>query len=842
MNKVLLLALLLIYSQSALASHIVGGELELNRIDSSYFNIKLHLYSDNINGDPGAIDYYATVYMFRKTDNVKMPISIGLNLTSIVPVNYTNVECEDERLSTSHVIYERYFYLDTTQYTDPEGYYFAYERCCRNQTIVNIHEPEASGQTFYLEFPSFSVINSSPSLFPPLSDYACVGTPFNFDFSATDPDNDSLVYSLTTPLRGSSSVIAPAPQAASAPYRLVSWLPDYSESYQISGTQTLNIDRKSGELSLIPDRVGLFVFAVKCQEYRNGIKIGEVRREFQLLVLDCPSNEKPDLSFINPGTKQTYVPGDTIILTENQNSFDFTVRDSDLNDKLKIEAKGINAANTQVQLSLNTGTVNSSNNPTDSLNSTLQLDTEDIRCQDPFSVLLVVKDNACSIPASDGVTIFFKYEGATPNRSPVLSINTPADTIELVISQDSIEFEVSGIDPDNDSVQIRADVNGKAPAEYGMHFIDAEGIGEVKSIFSWKPGCEAMDIDGYQVNFIINDVACKPYNFDTTSIYLKLRYQNLPPVLKVNTAADTITVATNKDPISFEVSGRDTDAHTVQIKAEVNGMDPTIFDMSFPPLEALAEVKGRFSWSPGCNALTPGEYKVNFIINDVMCRPDNFDTISVVIKVIEDNTPAILYTSDETVLNADIINKIQLGSNVQLKLFGEDIDPTNRLTLTAQGIGFDLASLGMSFPETTGNSLTISNFNWNSSCEHQDFLYKPLQVEFNLNEQTCITSDTKTLVYTFELIDTVTQSSLPYNVLTPNGDGKNEYFSLEEVTLETCIGMFEFVEIYNRWGTLIFKDDQKDFRWTSEGFKSGTYYYYIKFNNRDFRGWVTLLK
>ena len=75
---------------------------------------------------------------------------------------------------------------------------------------------QSAGQTFYLEFPPVikdgqPFINSSPSLFPPLNDYACPRKPYYVDFAGVDDDGDSLVYSLVTPLSTHSSDPFPPP-------------------------------------------------------------------------------------------------------------------------------------------------------------------------------------------------------------------------------------------------------------------------------------------------------------------------------------------------------------------------------------------------------------------------------------------------------------------------------------------------------------------------------------------------------------------------------------------------------------------------------------------------------
>ena len=41
------------------------------------------------------------------------------------------------------------------------------------------------------------------------------------------------------------------------------------------------------------DLLDLFEFCVLTEEFRNGKKIGEVRRDFQLKVIDCPTNNAP---------------------------------------------------------------------------------------------------------------------------------------------------------------------------------------------------------------------------------------------------------------------------------------------------------------------------------------------------------------------------------------------------------------------------------------------------------------------------------------------------------------------------------------------------------------------
>ena len=65
-------------------------------------------------------------------------------------------------------------------------------------------------------------------------------------------------------------------------------------------------------------------------------------------------------------------------------------------------------------------------------------------------------------------------------------------------------------------------------------------------------------------------------------------------------------------------------------------------------------------------------------------------------------------------------------------------------------------------------------------------------------------------------------------LISPNGDGKNDYFDFSVYELEK----FK-IEIYNRWGNLVFKSDDRSKRWegqnqNNEKLPSAAYYYLIE--------------
>ena len=179
MKKTLFIVLLIFSFVAAKASHIVGGEMALvhQPSASSFFRYKIEmiLYYDVKFGDTGG-DRTALVRIFRKKDNTRV-LDITLNaqgpFSSPLPggyaigtaVKYFQPECSDQSIETNRVFYESTeFELSPALFSDPEGYYMVYERCCRNYTITNIFSQNPNngsskydniaGQIFYLEFPS----------------------------------------------------------------------------------------------------------------------------------------------------------------------------------------------------------------------------------------------------------------------------------------------------------------------------------------------------------------------------------------------------------------------------------------------------------------------------------------------------------------------------------------------------------------------------------------------------------------------------------------------------------------------------------------------------------------
>jgi gliding motility-associated-like protein len=301
------------------ARHIVGGEIRMQPAAGlNQYTFTLVQFWDENNLSSGNRDSQVDLLVYRKRDN-QLVAQFGVPYVSTQSVDYQNKACAAFRsLKTVEGTYSQTVTLNPLDFSDPEGYYVVWERCCRNDDINNIESPGSNGMVFYLEFPPLNVRNTSPEFSFPNGQYICKGQPFTMKMSAVDADGDELRYSLVTPMRGNTTRDNPIGNAApKTGYPLVQWSTGITLQNVIPGTPSLRIDNASGTISVTANAIGLYVFTVQCEEFRNGRKIGLTRRDFQLLVIECNQNTPSDvvISYNRiPATRVELCPERPIVL------------------------------------------------------------------------------------------------------------------------------------------------------------------------------------------------------------------------------------------------------------------------------------------------------------------------------------------------------------------------------------------------------------------------------------------------------------------------------------------------------------------------------------------------
>ena len=548
-KKILLIFIAVFSISTSFSTHIVGGEFQFVEGRGGEYDIYLNLYFDLINGNPAAQDQEFVATIFRKSDGEAMD-NVIFNFVEEVEIDFANPECRRQDLATSKITYTAQkadgsgagFQFTVDRYNDPQGYYIVWDRCCRNDSIVNIEAPGDEGMLFYLHFPA--IFNSSDELigwnspvFPPIpATFACETEEFTLDFGATDADGDSLVFTMNTPLAGYSDPDNPLITAINPePYPEVIWSPGIGIDNQIPGNPDLSIDPVTGILTVTPNQDGLHVFSVSCREYRNGIKIGEVKRDYQVYVYDsasCAGNEPPNLE-ISLGDSSIYNIGDTIsISTKSPLCMDLFVTDNldNRNDeRIEIRVVPINfSTSTQMVFPGDDEYVGG-------LGDTLKgwqvcpPSCEDIISSDePFIFDIIASDNGCpnGKTSRKRVTLILEQEENTP---PTLS-NSIADTNYLeieVFEIDTVNISFTGVDLDSTNlISLKALPNRFRLSDFGMNFKDTSDFTHtLMSDFEWIINCEKLEgskKDEFRIDFIINDNACGDTSIDTNTVVFRL--------------------------------------------------------------------------------------------------------------------------------------------------------------------------------------------------------------------------------------------------------------------------------------------------------------------------------
>lgn len=297
------------------ARHIVGGEIYYDCLGKDRYYITLKLYLDCC---PGCTpeDDVAAIGVFDNQGNVlQNPMFPLLTKTNIPPTLFSKCFSVPPDICVNEIVYG-----DTLELPPiPGGYTVSYQRCCRNADIINIVNARQVGSTYQVTIdPLLAECNKSTRYknLPPL--VLCVDAPFEFDHSATDPDNDSIYYEFCSPFEGADA-ISPMPDVPSTPpYNFVTYNAPYSGSYPISASPAFRIDSKTGIITGTPDMIGRFVVGICAKEYRKGVLLNVNKRDYQFNVTACIKSSLayiPDQVNFCTGLTMNFVQNSTQALT-----------------------------------------------------------------------------------------------------------------------------------------------------------------------------------------------------------------------------------------------------------------------------------------------------------------------------------------------------------------------------------------------------------------------------------------------------------------------------------------------------------------------------------------------
>jgi len=285
MKKLLLTVVLSAALKISLACYSFGGQIEYSWVGGNTFEITAtvyyHVTSPTLysNYVPSSIN----VCVFDRITNTQ-GLYRQLNKKSVQKVIHSSSGCEVPRDSLYGCI-AKAVYMDTVSLpNNSNGYYLS----CGFMAIGFSSTPSFNfNSILYTEMPDPALHNSSPK-FNIDPEYYLADKPATQTSLAVDTDGDSLVYYLTTPF-----VCDTFPSYFLKPtngFALMKYNVGYSDSLPFGNSSTAPvIDINSGSLQIYPQTPGGFILSLVVEEWRNGIKIGEVHKELRNHVTYLPS-------------------------------------------------------------------------------------------------------------------------------------------------------------------------------------------------------------------------------------------------------------------------------------------------------------------------------------------------------------------------------------------------------------------------------------------------------------------------------------------------------------------------------------------------------------------------
>ena len=245
--------LLLALCTQAGASHLMGGEITAKQISGLDYEITLTLYRD-VSGV-----------------NLQNTASVELRDTARLVLQTLSLDTFSVRKQVG-IPYgiDIYTYRDTITFSSAGTYILSYGSCCRN-ILVNASNGGTYLETRVLVNPTNG--NSSPIFHAPPTNFARNLTTWSYNPAPLDLDGDSLAWEIAAPWQSLSPGMTPQ--------NLTNWVLPISTS-----TGPFVMDSVTGQITWTPNMLGNHAFAIQVKEYRNGVLIGELRRDLQIIVIN----------------------------------------------------------------------------------------------------------------------------------------------------------------------------------------------------------------------------------------------------------------------------------------------------------------------------------------------------------------------------------------------------------------------------------------------------------------------------------------------------------------------------------------------------------------------------
>ncbi len=306
------------------ASHIMGGDLTFTCLGGNTYMMQLRLFRDCNGatlGNTQTIDFVSPS-CGTMTQNLNLVAGYPIIITPLCPGEPDRCLVNTAQYGVHEYVYKGPVTL-TGCWANATDITTSWDLCCRNNAITTLGGNPGATYISTDMNTALTPCNNSPDFLNSPVAFFCVNEPVNYNHGASDPENDSLVFSLVDCLSSSGT---------SSPYTGA-----FNGTNPLATSTGVIIDPITGGLQFTPNQIQVGVICVLVEEYRNGIKIGEVVRDMQFTIIPC-TNDLPVASGIDGtaningttgGFSLTVCAGDTI-------QFDVATYDKNISDVIVV--------------------------------------------------------------------------------------------------------------------------------------------------------------------------------------------------------------------------------------------------------------------------------------------------------------------------------------------------------------------------------------------------------------------------------------------------------------------------------------------------------------------------
>lgn len=302
----------------AYASHIPGGNIEFECVGPNQFvlHVTYHIICPSTHSNTIQITTTNTCGLPNQTIPLTCYVC-ALDVSQLCPSQFNNSTC----YGGPHPGVRQWKYKSAVVTLQPCNYWeFAYSVCCRNSTV------NVSGQpTMYLQTRMYSQTdpcNTSPKVTSQPIPYYCANQNVVHSWGIVEPNGHTMVFSLENALQGPGNPVT------------------YNGGFsgQLPFGPSTSINPQTGELSFNASITGRYIVAMHIKEYDiNNQLVTEMIHDVQFTIISCTNilPQPPQSGITNVTGAGVLTPPNKITLCEGSATcFDLVFTDPDPNDTI----------------------------------------------------------------------------------------------------------------------------------------------------------------------------------------------------------------------------------------------------------------------------------------------------------------------------------------------------------------------------------------------------------------------------------------------------------------------------------------------------------------------------